>query len=103
MTEPRQIAFEGTFEEVQEHFHSLGWTDGLPVVPPTEAAVARFLRFTDLDPEHVVVARDDGNLAASLPGSSRPPDGRSRVRMIGVAVTARCWRSHANCAVRRLR
>jgi hypothetical protein len=54
MTQPFEIAFEGTLEELQEQFHGLGWTDGLPVIPPTEAAVDRFLRFTDLDPGHVL-------------------------------------------------
>ena len=28
------------FAAAQELFHSNGWTDGLPVVPPTEDAVA---------------------------------------------------------------
>ena len=27
------------FAAVQEFYHSKGWTDGLPVVPPTAAAV----------------------------------------------------------------
>ena len=29
--------------EANELFQRNGWTDGLPVVPPTEAGVARFL------------------------------------------------------------
>ena len=33
-------------------FLDSGWTDGLPIIPPTEAAVAEFLRFTDLPPDH---------------------------------------------------
>jgi hypothetical protein len=41
----------GTFAEIQRIFLDSGWTDGLPVVPPTEDAVAEFLRFTDLPPE----------------------------------------------------
>ena len=40
-----------SFEEVQHAFHEAGWTDGLPVVPPTESAVAAFLAFTDLAPD----------------------------------------------------
>ena len=35
-------------EEFNRAFLDSGWTDGLPVLPPTEAAVAEFLRFTDL-------------------------------------------------------
>ncbi len=42
------IAFEGTFAQVQEHFLAKGWSDGLPVVPPTAEAVGAFLAFTDL-------------------------------------------------------
>ena len=42
----------GTFAEIQRVFLDSGWTDGLPVVPPTEAAVAEFLKFTDLAPDH---------------------------------------------------
>ena len=42
----------GTFAEIQQIFLDSGWSDGLPVVPPTENAVAEFLRFTDLAPGH---------------------------------------------------
>jgi hypothetical protein len=37
----------GTFAEIQRIFLDSGWTDGLPIVPPTEEAVAEFLLFTD--------------------------------------------------------
>ena len=33
-----KIALE-SFAEVQEHYHSQGWTDGFPIVPPTPEAV----------------------------------------------------------------
>ncbi|MBQ6137397.1 MAG: hypothetical protein IJI73_08515 [Kiritimatiellae bacterium] len=42
----------GTLAEIQQIFLDSGWTDGLPIVPPTESAVAEFLRFTDLNPDH---------------------------------------------------
>ena len=42
----------GILAEIQQIFLDSGWSDGLPVVPPTEKAVAEFLRFTDLPPEH---------------------------------------------------
>ena len=45
-------ALSGTLAEIQRIFLDSGWTDGLPVVPPTEQAVAEFLRFTDLPPDH---------------------------------------------------
>ena len=38
----------------QELFHRRGWTDGLPVVPPTEAAVGACLDGAALPPDHVV-------------------------------------------------
>ena len=44
----------GTFAEIQRVFLDSGWTDGLPVVPPTESAVEEFLRFTDLGPEREI-------------------------------------------------
>ena len=42
----------GTLAEIQQIYLDSGWTDGLPIVPPTEKAVAEFLRFTDLKPDH---------------------------------------------------
>lgn len=38
----------------QEFFHSRGWTDGLPVVPPTAEAVAAQLDWAGLPPDHLV-------------------------------------------------
>ena len=45
-------AISGTFAEIQRIFLDSGWTDGLPIIPPTEDAVAEFLKFTDLPPGH---------------------------------------------------
>ncbi len=39
---------------LQEHFHANGWTDGLPVVPPTPQAVAACLDWAGLPPDHLV-------------------------------------------------
>ena len=47
----RDIVFEGSFEEVNRLFLENSWSDGLPVVPPTQEKVEQFLAFTDLDPE----------------------------------------------------
>jgi len=41
-------------EAVQEHFHSRGWTDGLPIVPPTPAAVEACLAWAGLPPEMLI-------------------------------------------------
>jgi hypothetical protein len=51
---PARIIFKGSFEEVDRFFYRRGWTDGLPVIPPTEAAVAEMLEGTDLPPDHLV-------------------------------------------------
>lgn len=40
--------------EAQEHFHSNGWTDGLPIVPPTAEAVHACLEWAGLVPSHLV-------------------------------------------------
>ena len=39
---------------VQEFYHSRGWTDGLPVVPPTDEAVEACLEWAGLPPAHLV-------------------------------------------------
>ena len=48
---PIKLTVTGTLAEIQRIFLDSGWTDGLPIVPPTEKAVAEFLRFTDLSPD----------------------------------------------------
>lgn len=40
--------------EVNELYHRNGWTDGLPIIPPTESAVLRFLEAVGLGPGSVV-------------------------------------------------
>ena len=53
-SKPPEIAFKGNYEEVNRYFYRNGWTDGLPIVPPTEEAVAEMLTGTDLPADHVV-------------------------------------------------
>ena len=45
--EPGTVVFEGTTDEINRFFYENGWSDGLPIVPPTAARVDEFLRFTD--------------------------------------------------------
>lgn len=52
--QPPRIAFRGSYEEVNRYFYRSGWTDGLPIVPPTEEAVKEMMEGTDLPPGHVV-------------------------------------------------
>jgi len=70
--------FAGAFEEVDALYQERGWTDGLPIVPPTEAAVRAFLATTDRDAREVV-------------GVLPPRQGEATVERIAVnAVMAGC-------------
>jgi hypothetical protein len=46
--------FSGDLQEVQRFFYNRGWTDGLPIIPPTRERVDEMLSGTDLAPDHVV-------------------------------------------------
>lgn len=50
-----QLEIEET-EDLIEACYENGWTDGLPVVPPTPERVARMLSGTDLNPEDLIAA-----------------------------------------------
>jgi len=64
---PGTVAFSGTFDEVQEHFHRKLWTDGLPIVPPTRERVDAFLAFTARKPHDVLaVVPQEGREASVL-------------------------------------
>jgi hypothetical protein len=52
--DPRDIVFEGSFEDVNRLFVENGWSDGLPIVPPTKEKIAAFLAFTDRQADDVV-------------------------------------------------
>jgi hypothetical protein len=49
-----RIALTGTLDDVQHHFLVQGWSDGLPIMPPTDTAVAAMLRGTSRAPDTVV-------------------------------------------------
>ena len=51
---PARIVFKGSLEEVNRFFYRRGWTDGLPILPPTEETVAEMLTGTDLSADHLV-------------------------------------------------
>ncbi len=42
------------FAAAQELFHSNGWTDGLPVVPPTEEAVSACIEWAGMAPDQLL-------------------------------------------------
>jgi hypothetical protein len=49
----KPLEFEDAFEAV-EYFYAQGWTDGLPVVPPTEGRITAFLARSGRAPDEVV-------------------------------------------------
>lgn len=51
---PSDIVFEGSFDEVNRLFYENGWSDGLPIVPPTVDRIERFLAYTDYDSDAVL-------------------------------------------------
>lgn len=57
-------AFAGDLAEIQEHFIAQGWTDGLPIVPPTLERTEAFLAYTDRSAdEHVATFLPSGQRA----------------------------------------
>jgi hypothetical protein len=50
-----RIMTTGSLDEIQKYFHTHGLSDGLPIVPPTEARVAAMLRGTSQKPDAVIV------------------------------------------------
>ncbi|MBI2909566.1 MAG: hypothetical protein HYX92_18140 [Chloroflexi bacterium] len=71
-----------TVEEATPAFYRNGWTDGLPIVPPTRRAVDRMLAHTDWAPDEIV-------------GKMPPKWGKATVEKIAVnAVMAGCLPEH---------
>ena len=46
--------YTGTIREICDHFYRMGWTTGLPILPPTREAVDEMLTGTDLSPDTVL-------------------------------------------------
>lgn len=79
---PEEIVVRGDLDAVTEHFEERGWTDGLPIVPPTPARVARSLAHTHRDPDEVL-------------GVLAPEMRRATVRSVAVnGVMAGCRREY---------
>lgn len=70
--------FSGSLGEVNDRFYQMGWTTGLPIVPPTREAVDEMLRGTDLPPDHLL-------------GKIPPMNGLATVEKVAInAVMAGC-------------
>jgi hypothetical protein len=75
---PPRIVFKGTLQEINRFYYQRGWTDGLPIIPPTEAAVAEMITGTGLP-------------AGTLVEKLEPRLGKATVERIAVnAVMAGC-------------
>lgn len=73
-----RIVHTGNLDEINEFFYKRGWAYGMPVMPPTEEAVQKMLKGTDLPPDYVV---------AKIP----PMLGKATVEKIAInAVMAGC-------------
>jgi hypothetical protein len=68
MTERQFLAEEAALgaRELIEYCYEKGWTDGLPVVPPTEEIVAEFLAHTDRDPSEVLMLQPHLNRTCTV-------------------------------------
>ena len=54
MAQAERMKVGDSWEEVNDYYFKQGWTDGLPIVPPTEERVAAMLQYTDRDPDEVI-------------------------------------------------
>jgi len=65
---PPRIAVRGTLEEIQEYFRANNWTDGLPIIPPTEEAVRKMLTGTSHSPDKVIGLMPPENWKVTVEG-----------------------------------
>lgn len=49
-----EIIYYGNYDEIQEYMQINGWTDGLPVVPPTDEKIQEYLKFTGFKGSNVL-------------------------------------------------
>ncbi|MDO4748932.1 MAG: hypothetical protein Q4A12_07140, partial [Eubacteriales bacterium] len=53
-----------TYQNVQKYFNEQGWTDGLPIVPPTWIKAEKFMRYTPYSDSDVVATVNGTNVTA---------------------------------------
>lgn len=46
-TDPQEVVFSGTIDEVNEFYNDMMWSDGMPIIPPTIERVEEFMNYTD--------------------------------------------------------
>ena len=97
---------------VQELYHSNGWTDGLPVVPPTPEAVQACLEWAMMSPEQLIGIEPvreravtaeklaiNAVLAGCLPPKSRPGQASSCNSLGQVCCRTPCFTTTTTSAV----
>ncbi|MES3001503.1 MAG: hypothetical protein V4787_12495, partial [Pseudomonadota bacterium] len=62
----KAIVKTGSLEEINAHFFEQGWTDGLPVIPPTLERVERFLEYTERSRDEIIAVLPQANLRATV-------------------------------------
>lgn len=78
----QKIAVEDDFADINRLFYLRGWTDGLPIVPPTPERVQKMLEGSDLPGDYLV-------------GILKPLDGQATLEKIAAnAVMAGCRPEH---------
>ncbi|HYC48595.1 MAG TPA: hypothetical protein VED01_24230 [Burkholderiales bacterium] len=59
------VVFTGTNDEIDRYFHQRGWSDGLPIVPPTKERITAFLQRTPRKPDEEIAVLPTANLRAT--------------------------------------
>lgn len=65
-SKPEDIVYRGTLDEVNRFFSQKGWTDEMPIIPPTVDRIEKFLKYTALPPDKVVAVLPASNLQATV-------------------------------------
>ncbi|MFC1867483.1 thioredoxin, partial [Thermodesulfobacteriota bacterium] len=70
MTNPQlvseRIQVEDSIDAVNSLFYEHGWTDGLPIIPPTEERVRKMLAAVDRDPQDIVAVLPPKSAGATV-------------------------------------
>lgn len=63
---PETVRLKDSLDTINRNFYRRGWTDGLPIIPPTRQRVREMLRYTDREPDERVGAIPPKNGEATL-------------------------------------
>ncbi|MDO8669943.1 MAG: hypothetical protein Q7O66_00750, partial [Dehalococcoidia bacterium] len=66
MVTSRQVEVSGAIDAIFDDLYERGWTDGLPVIPPTAERVKAFVAYTGRDPGEVVAEIPPDNHLATI-------------------------------------